>query len=694
MSTFKTVSKDKAASKKASSVKTLIEKAPSLKTGKPTPFGVNFDGKGVNFCLYSAHAEKIELCLFDEQGQEQRLPLPGRSGDIWHGYLPEGKIGQRYGFRAYGPFDPARGLRFNPQKLLIDPSARALEGKLSDDQRLCGGIDQADGQDSAAIAPKSVVVAEAFDWQDDRPPAIEWGNTVIYEAHVRGLTQCHPDIPAELRGTYAALGHPAILAHLKRLGITALELLPVQLHADEPRLQRLGLRNYWGYNVLAPWALEPDYASGQNGLSAAQEFKTAIRTLHQAGIEVILDVVFNHSAELDVNGPTISLRGLDNPTYYWLNEDGSDNNLTGCGNAMRLVDEPQVEWVLAALRHWVDEFHVDGFRFDLGTILGRTPSFRADSPLFKAIRADKTLSNCKLIAEPWDIGPEGYQLGNFPAPFAEWSDVWRDDMRRFWLHGSLSLGQFATRFAASADLFKASDRALSSSINMLTAHDGFTLRDLLSFNQKHNQANGEENRDGHDNNFSQNHGEEGLVASESVMQQRRLSQRALLATLLLSQGTPMLLAGDEFGHSQQGNNNAYCQDNELSWLNWQQADDELIEYVAALIALRQRIPALTANQWWQPQEEDVQWLDSQGRALSAGQWQQGPQQYLQIVLSKRWLLVINASLAEAEITLPVGQWQPLASLTGNGNEDNSAREGNLWRAMAKTLSVFELSQSA
>jgi len=685
----------KAASKKVTSAKVSTAKAAaSLKTGKATPFGAHFDGKGVNFCLYSAHAEKIELCLFDDKGQEQRLQLPGRSGDLWHGYLPGGKIGQRYGFRAYGPFDPARGLRFNPHKLLIDPSARALDGKLSDDERLCGGIDEADTRDSAAVAPKSVVVAEHFDWQDDRPPAVEWGNTVIYEAHVRGLTKCHPDIPAELRGTYAALGHPALLAHLKRLGITSLELLPVQLHADEPRLQRLGLRNYWGYNVLAPWALEPDYASGQNGLSAEQEFKTAIKALHQAGIEVILDVVFNHSAELDVNGPTVSLRGLDNPTYYWLNDDGSDNNLTGCGNAMRLVDEQQVEWTLAALRYWVDEFHVDGFRFDLGTILGRTPSFRSDSPLFNAIRADNTLSRCKLIAEPWDIGPGGYQLGHFPAPFAEWSDVWRDDMRRFWLHGSLSLGQFATRFAASADLFKSSDRAPSSSINMLTAHDGFTLRDLLSFSQKHNQANGEENRDGHDNNFSQNHGEEGLVASAGVMQQRRLSQRALLATLFLSQGTPMLLAGDEFGHSQQGNNNAYCQDNEVSWLNWSQRDDELIDYVAALIALRQRIPALTVNQWWQPQEADVQWFDSQGCPLNAEKWQQGPQQYLQIVLSQRWLLAVNASLAQVTMTLPVGQWQPVASLRGDCNEELSVREGNLWQAMAKTLSVFELGQSA
>ncbi len=657
----------------------------SLQPGKPAPFGASYDGRGINFCLFSAEAEKIELCLFDEKGNEKRLPLHARSGNLWHGYLPGGKVGQRYGYRVYGPFDPATGHRFNAHKLLIDPSARMLEGTLTDDPRLNGGIEVLDPRDSADLAPKSVVIDDHFDWQRDVSPATPWGKTVIYEAHVRGLTQLHPDIPEALRGTYAALGHPVMLAYFKKLGITALELLPVQYHADEPRLQRLGLSNYWGYNVLGPCALAPDYASGHNGTSAADEFKTAIRALHQAGIEVILDVVFNHSAELDVEGPTVSLRGLDNRAWYWLNEDGSDNNLTGCGNAMRLVDENIIAWTIESLRYWVKSFHIDGFRFDLGTLLGRTPEFHADSPLFRAIKADPLLSNCKLIAEPWDIGAGGYQVGSFPFPFAEWSDRWRDDMRKFWLHGALRLGEFATRFSASDDLFEHEGRQPYSAINMLTAHDGFTLRDLVSFNDKHNLANGENNRDGHDNNYSQNHGEEGLVASPAVAYQRRLSQRALLATLLLSQGTPMLLAGDEFGNSQQGNNNAYCQNNEISWLDWQNGDRELTDYVAAIIALRKKIPALTRDKWWQGTSEDVHWLDPWGEPMTTQGWEHGGQQCLQILLSGRWLLVVNASLHDVEMTLPEGRWQCVAPFD---NEQRNVREGSSWRATAKTLCVL------
>ncbi|NMP28415.1 glycogen debranching protein GlgX [Rahnella sp. SAP-1] len=659
---------------------------PRLQPGHALPFGARFEGNGVNFCLFSVGAEKIELCLFDEQGNETRHRLPGRSGNLWHGFLPGATVGQRYGFRAYGPFDPAKGQRFNPQKLLIDPSARELEGQLGDDPRLCGGVDVADAADSAPVMLKSRVSREDFDWQGDVLPAIPWGETVIYEAHVRGLTQQHPAIPEALRGSYAALAHPTMLAYFKRLGITALELLPVQQHADEPRLQRLGLRNYWGYNVVAPWALEPAYASGVDGVSAQNEFKAAIKALHQAGIEVILDVVFNHTAELDVEGPTLAQRGLGNGAWYWLNHDGSENNLTGCGNALRLVDDELVAWTLACLHHWLDDYHVDGFRFDLGTLLGRTPEFRADAPLLQAIITDPKLSACKLIAEPWDIGVGGYQLGHFPAPFAEWSDRWRDDMRQFWLHGRLSLGTFASRFSASADLFNHAGRLPAAAINMLTAHDGFTLRDLVSFNNKHNQANGENNRDGHSQNYSQNHGAEGLDASAEVMAQRRLSQRALLATLLLSQGTPMLLAGDEFGHTQQGNNNAYCQDNALTWLDWPQADEELTDYVSQLIALRKRIPALTQNRWWQGTPEgDVQWLDSAAKPMTIKSWEQGEQQCLQIRLSDRWLLVVNASLHDVAMALPEGRWLCVAPFD---NEQQDVREGSPWRATAKTLCVL------
>lgn len=662
----------------------------TLETGQPAPYGAQLQADGVNFCLFSAHAQKIELCLFDDSGSEQRLTLPGRTGNLWHGFLPGAKAGQHYGYRVYGPFEPEKGLRFNPKKLLIDPSARALEGELRDNARLIGGIDAPDEKDSAVAAPKSVVVNDAFDWGDDAPPATPWGETVIYEAHVRGLTRQHPQIPAALRGTYAGLAHPVMLEYLQHLGITAIELLPVQHHADEPRLQRLGLSNYWGYNVLAPCAVEPSYASRQKGVSALSEFKAAVKALHQVGIEVVLDVVFNHSAELDVDGPFISFRGIDNPSWYWLREDGSDDNVTGCGNALRLVDDETVEWTLDCLRYWVRECHVDGFRFDLATLLGRTPTFTADSPLFTAIRADSLLSGVKLIAEPWDIGLGGYQLGNFPPPFAEWSDVWRDDMRKFWLHGDLSLGQFAGRFAASADLFHHGERAPHASINMLTAHDGFTLRDVVSFNDKHNEANGENNSDGHNENYSQNHGEEGLNASEEVLRQRRLSQRALLATLLLSQGTPMLLAGDEHGNTQQGNNNAYCQDNALTWLDWNSGDDSLTAYVAALVRLRKKIPALTQDRWWRGEGNDVEWLDSQGQPMQAASWEHGPQQWLQIRLSGCWLVVLNASLGDVKMQLPEGRWQPVAPFNSVlfGEEPQCVRDGSTWRVAAKNLCVL------
>jgi len=400
---------------------------------------------------------------------------------------------------------------------------------------------------------------------------------------------------------------------------------------------------------------------------------------------VLLDVVFNHTAELDVEGPTVSLRGFDNRAWYWLNQDGSDNNLTGCGNAMRLVDDEVIAWTIASLRYWVKTYHIDGFRFDLATLLGRTPEFDPHSPLFEAIKADPLLSGCKLIAEPWDIGEGGYQVGNFPAPFAEWSDRWRDDIRKFWLYGTLSLGAFATRFAASADLFNHDNRLPSSAVNMLTAHDGFTLRDLVSFNEKHNQANGEDNRDGHDNNYSQNHGEEGLNVSTAVAQQRKLSQRALLATLMLSQGTPMLLAGDELGNSQQGNNNAYCQDNALTWIDWSDADETLTDYVSALIALRKKIPALNQDRWWQETSQEVQWLDGAGQPMTTKSWEQGGQQCLQIRLSDRWLLVVNSSLNDVEMTLPEGGWTCVAPFD---NEQQNVRESSSWRATAKTLCVL------
>ncbi|WP_025119271.1 MULTISPECIES: glycogen debranching protein GlgX [unclassified Serratia (in: enterobacteria)] len=636
----------------------MVELTPGL----AAPLGACYDGNGINFTLFSAHATQVELCLFDAQYRETRLPLPARSGDIWHGYLPGGEPGQRYGFRVHGPFEPHLGLRFNANKLLLDPAARAVEGPVADHVHLHGGYDQQDPQDSAPLTPKCVVIDESYDWQDDRPPATPWGKTVIYEAHVRGLTLTHPEIPAVLRGSFAALGHPAMIAYFKRLGITALELLPVQQHTTEPRLQRLGLINYWGYNVLAPFAPDNRYSSLSTGTTPLREFRDAVKALHRAGIEVILDVVFNHSAELDVDGPTLSLRGIDNTSYYWLTPDGDYDNLTGCGNTLRLDQPAGVAWVMDCLRFWVRECHVDGFRFDLGTVLGRTPAFDRDAPLFQAMLADDTLGRCKLIAEPWDIGPGGYQVGEFPGRFAEWNDHFRDDIRRFWLRNDLTLGQFAQRFAASSEVFNQRGRAPNASINMLTAHDGFTLQDVVSFKEKHNQPNGEGNRDGSDQNYSCNHGVEGLIADETVLQRRQASQRALLATLLLAQGTPMLLAGDEHGNSQQGNNNAYCQDNETTWLDWANADDSLTAYTAALIRLRQQIPALQADRWWQEGDGSVQWLNAQGQPLSAQQWEQGDR-CMQIRLSQRWLMVINATQQAVEMTLPEGDWQVVAPFT-------------------------------
>lgn len=657
----------------------MVELTPGL----AAPLGAYYDGNGINFTLFSAHATQVELCLFDAQYRETRLPLPARSGDIWHGYLPGGELGQRYGFRVHGPFEPHLGLRFNANKLLLDPAARAVEGPVADHVHLHGGYDQPDQQDSAPLMPKCVVIDESYDWQDDCPPATPWGKTVIYEAHVRGLTLTHPEIPAVLRGSFAALGHPAMIAYFKRLGITALELLPVQQHTTEPRLQRLGLINYWGYNVLAPFAPDNRYSSLSTGTTPLREFRDAVKALHQAGIEVILDVVFNHSAELDVDGPTLSLRGIDNPSYYWLTPDGGYDNLTGCGNTLRLDQPAGVAWVMDCLRFWVRECHVDGFRFDLGTVLGRTPAFDRDAPLFQAMLADDTLGRCKLIAEPWDIGPGGYQVGAFPGRFAEWNDHFRDDIRRFWLRGDLSLGQFAQRFAASSEVFNQRGRAPYVSINMLTAHDGFTLQDVVSFKEKHNQPNGEGNRDGSDQNFSCNHGVEGLIADETVLQRRQASQRALLATLLLAQGTPMLLAGDEHGNSQQGNNNAYCQDNATTWLDWANADESLTAYTAALIRLRQQIPALQADRWWQEGDGSVQWLNAQGQPLSAQQWEQGDR-CLQIRLSQRWLMVINATQQTVEMTLPEGDWQVVAPFT----QEDSRAVLPAWCQVAHSLCVL------
>ncbi|MGC0996246.1 glycogen debranching protein GlgX [Pantoea agglomerans] len=656
----------------------------TITAGDPEPLGASYDGKGVNFTLFSQHAGRVELCLFDEQGAEQRLDLPGRSGDIWHGYVPALKPGQRYGYRVHGPWAPQQGHRFNPAKLLVDPCARAVEGDVPDDPLFHGGEAQPDPHDNAAIAPKSRVVAEDFDWQGDVAPRTPWGNTVIYEAHVRGLTQQHPEIPETLRGTYAALGHPVMVNYLRNLGITTLELLPVAHFASEPRLLQLGLSNYWGYNPFALWAVDPRYASGQPDVTPLQEFQQAVKNLHAAGIEVLLDVVFNHTAELDEIGPTISMRGIDNASYYWLDEQGDYQNWTGCGNTLNIHHPQVMTWALEALRYWVRVCHVDGFRFDLAPVLGRTPDYQRDAPFFEAIRACPLLSQVKLIAEPWDIGPDGYQVGRFPPPFAEWNDQFRDTARRYWLHGDISNGEFVRRFAASSDLYQHNDRPPHATVNLITAHDGFTLWDVVSFERKHNEANGEDNRDGHGDNYSHNHGKEGLNVSFDVIERRRRSVRALLTTLLLSQGTPMLLAGDERGHTQRGNNNAYCQDNALSWLDWQADEKGLVGFTAALIELRQRIPALTADRWWQDGDGNVQWLNAGGQSLQHDEWAQGMHR-LQILLSGRWLITINATDTVNDIVLPDGEWRALPPFAGDDNPILLT----VWHGPAHGVCVFQ-----
>ena len=656
----------------------------TLAAGKPSPLGASYDGKGVNFTLFSAHAERVELCVFDAQGNEQRFDLPARTGNIWHGWLPVAGPGLLYGYRVHGPWDPAQGHRFNPAKLLLDPCCHRVEGVLPDDERLHGGDLFPDHRDSAAIAPKSQVVDLRYNWQNDAPPGTPWGQTVIYEAHVKGLTWLHPGLPESIRGTYKALGHPVMIDYFRTLGITALELMPVAQFASEPRLQRMGLSNYWGYNPMAMYALDPRYAS--EPARALDEFRDAVKALHAAGIEVILDVVLNHSAEIDLEGPTFSLRGIDNRNYYWIREDGDYYNWTGCGNTLNLSQPDVVEYARQCLRFWVDECHVDGFRFDLASVMGRTPEFRQDAPLFEAIRNDPQLAAVKLIAEPWDIGAGGYQVGNFPPLFAEWNDHFRDVARRFWLQQSVSLGEFARRFAASSDLFSRNGRQPAAAVNLITAHDGFTLRDCVCFNQKHNEANGEENRDGTNNNYSSNHGIEGTGGSLDVLERRRDSVHALLSTLLLAQGTPMLLAGDEHGHSQHGNNNAYCQDNALTWLDWNQANSGLTAFTAALIHLRRCIPALTSNHWWQEGDGNVVWLNQYAQPLTADEWQHGTAR-LQILLSGRWLMTVNATPEVAHMELPEGEWHAVPPFAGEDNPVVMA----VWHGPAHGVCVFQRS---
>lgn len=618
---------------------TLV-RAP-MRAGLPYPLGATWDGRGVNFALFSAHAETVELCLFDSQGKREleRHELPERTDQVWHGYLPEVGPGLLYGYRVHGPYDPHEGHRFNPHKLLVDPYARALSGKVQWTDAHFGyrhGSSRADlsfdKRDNARAMPKAVVLPPPSPVEAPPPPRIPWDRTVLYEAHLRGFTIRHPELPEELRGTFAGLSHPAVLRHLKGLGVTAIELLPIHSFIDDRFLVERGLTNYWGYNTLNFFTPHGAFLAG----SRVDEVRTMVDRFHDAGLEVVLDVVYNHTAEGNELGPTLSFRGIDNASYYRLDPHDKRRyvNHSGCGNTLDLSHPRVLQMVMDSLRYWVEGMHVDGFRFDLATILGRERDgpFDAGAGFFDALRQDPALARVKLIAEPWDIGPGGYQVGNFPPGWAEWNDRFRDTARRFWRGDAGTLPEMAARLAGSADLFDHDGRAPWASINHITAHDGFTLADLTSYDHKHNDANSENGHDGHGANHSWNHGAEGPTDDPAILDARDRSRRTLLACLLLAQGTPMLTAGDEFGRSQQGNNNAYCQDNPISWVDWDGIDSRgraLHAFATRLLTLRRRHPVLRRPRFLHGRHRsrfglsDLEWLAPDGSAMRPEEWQEG-----------------------------------------------------------------------
>jgi isoamylase len=609
-----------------------------LLPGVPYPLGATWDGLGTNFAVFSAHARRIDLCLFDTSGRREitRLTLPEYTDEIWHGYLPEARPGLVYGYRAHGPYEPQHGHRFNPHKLLLDPYARQTIGTLRTSEALFGYRVNSprsdlsfDRRDSAPGMIKAVVTADRFDWVDDRRPNVPWSQTIIYEAHVRGLSMLREDLRPRERGTFAALAEPALINHLLRLGVTTVELMPIHAFVQDRHLLEKNLRNYWGYNTLSFFSIEPRYLSD----GSADDMRIAVRRLHAAGIEVILDVVYNHTAEGNEFGPTLSFRGLDNAIYYRLIGDDPRHyvNDTGTGNTLNLSHPRVLQMVMDSLRYWVTSFHVDGFRFDLGVTLGREfNGFDPGCGFFDALLQDPVLSRVKLISEPWDVGPGGYQLGNHPPRFAEWNDRFRDSARRFWRGDEGIRSDFSARLAGSSDLFDRLGRRPYTSINYMASHDGFTIRDTVSYAQRHNEANGEDNNDGHLENYSANWGAEGPSDDPTINETRRRLQCAMLASLFLSQGTPMLLAGDEFGRTQKGNNNAYCQDNDISWVDWTlaatDAGKELTAFVARLASLRRQYPILRCDKFLHGKDEpapgiiDIAWFDEQGEIIAPEAW--------------------------------------------------------------------------
>jgi isoamylase len=696
--------------------------------GKAYPLGATYDGSGTNFAVFSEVAEEVELCLFDADGSESRVALIEVDGFIWHGFLPEVQPGQRYGYRVYGPYDPAAGHRCNPNKLLIDPYAKAIDGNFEWDQSLFsynfGDPDSRNDDDSAPRMPKSVVINPFFDWAADRPPSHEYADTVIYEAHVKGLTQLHPDIPARMRGTYAGIAHPVMIEHLQNLGVTAIELMPVHHFANDSTLMDKGLSNYWGYNTIGFFAPDFKYTSSTTPGGQVQEFKAMVRTLHEEGIEVILDVVYNHTAEGNHLGPTLSMRGIDNAAYYRLVDDDRQYYMdyTGTGNSLNVGHPHALQLIMDSLRYWVTEMHVDGFRFDLAATLARE-FYDVDrlSAFFELVQQDPTVSQVKLIAEPWDVGPGGYQVGNFPPQWTEWNGKFRDTVRDYWRGEPATLGEFASRLTGSADLYENTARRPVASINFVTAHDGFTLRDLVSYNEKHNEANKEDNNDGESYNKSWNCGVEGPTDDPEVDALRARQQRNFLATTLLSQGVPMISHGDELGRTQNGNNNGFCQDNETTWVHWDKADTELMEFTRSVSALRAAHPVFRRRRFFSggPVRRrgaeglpDISWFRPDGSEMNGRDWGSGFGKSVAVYLNglgipdldargqrvtdDSFVLCFNAHHEPIEFTLPPEEfgraWVPVVDtsiLTPNGQKSEPIAASNTVLVEARTMVVLQ-----
>lgn len=703
-----------------------------LRPGRPYPLGSTWDGEGVNFALFSENATAVELCLFNHKDQDQethKIPVEERTDQVWHVYLPEARPGQLYGYRVHGPYEPQAGHRFNPSKLLTDPYAKALTGVVKWSDALFGyriGDPKADlsldEQNSAGGMPKGIVIDQAFSWGGDRLLDIPWSQTVIYEVHVKGLTMRHPDVPDRLRGTYAGLSSPPIIEYLQTLGITAIELLPVHHFVNDKFLLDKGLSNYWGYNSIGYFAPDTGYSAYKEEARKVYEFKTMVKTLHSAGIEVILDVVYNHTGEGNHLGPTLSFRGIDNVSYYRLVQDNPQYYMdyTGCGNTLNVRHPRTLQLIMDSLRYWVTEMHVDGFRFDLASALARElHDVDRLSAFFDIIHQDPVLSQVKLIAEPWDLGEGGYQVGNFPPGWAEWNGKYRDVIRKYWKGDGRVLGEMANRLAGSSDLYGESGRQPYASINFVVAHDGFTLHDLVSYNAKHNEANLENNQDGSDDNESWNCGVEGPTDDPEINELRERQKRNFLATLLLSQGVPMICGGDEIGRTQQGNNNAYCQDNELSWYDWKltKNQQQLLEFTKELIDIKKNHPVFHRRRFFQGKAlknskvKDIAWFAENGKEMAEGEWKKELRtlgirlsgdaiEEMDIlgksIIDDSFLLLINAHHERVLFTLPAHRkevrWEAMLDTRGplNPKHLNSYKGGQKYNVGPRTLALLRL----